>query len=88
MLVFIFVRRFRINEYFLQILDDEGCTLPVTSMQQTNGDSAGSVCNDAPDCAESIVDPVACDFTPWARDRCPVTCKVCDKQVIEYNYFQ
>ena len=58
-------------------------------MQESNSISQ-TTCIDAPDCAESIVDPVACDFTPWASDRCPVTCQVCtesrfgeDDQVIK-----
>ena len=47
----------------------------VDTASKTNNEEA---CVDAPDCAETgIIDPVACDFTPWAYDRCPATCEQC-----------
>ena len=58
-------------------MDDDGCTLPITTIQQSIGEIRDGICQDAPDCSDSIVDPVACDFTPWAKARCPVTCQVC-----------
>ena len=35
-------------------------------------------CEDSKDCQElGIVDLDACDFAPWAIERCPLTCGVC-----------
>ena len=36
-------------------------------------------CEDSKDCKElGIVDLDACDFAPWANERCPLTCGKCE----------
>ena len=39
-------------------------------------------CVDNSDCQElGIVDETACEFTPWAKDRCPLTCGNCKQDM-------
>ena len=41
-----------------------------------NGDKK---CEDSNDCKElGIVDLNACEFAPWANERCPLTCGKCE----------
>ena len=48
--------------------DEEVFTSTVSSMQ----------CVDREDCKKlGIIDDTSCEFTPWAKDRCPVTCGTC-----------
>ena len=43
-------------------------------------------CKDSSDCQElGIVDETACEFAPWAIERCPLTCGKCRQDVGQDN---
>ena len=44
-------------------------------------EKSSAKCEDNKDCEElGIIDKDACDFAPWAIERCPLTCGVCQPE--------